>query len=170
MFDILRKHHQAYTWRRCLKRLVTELPLEKHGWKKREKMIVPLWYTCPQFPKCLQKYDKSGYQADDEDLVVTIPPPLQIVASSSRNPTSYSEPAAKKFRRNLRNTQASRQLTEQSHIPCPDDYLADEESVLKSTESKNLSSISSDSEWERLSDFSGSTVSESSEDDSDWEL
>ena len=79
--------------------------------------------------------------------------PLQIVAPSSRNPTSYSEPAAK---------QAARQLKDQSHIP--DDYLADEESVMES------SSISSDSEWERLSDFSGSTVSESSEDDSDWEL
>ena len=134
-------------------------------------MIVPVWYTCPQFPKCLQKYDKSGYQVDDEDLVVTIPPPLhtlQTVASSSRNPTSYL--LQKQFCRNLRNTQASRQLTEQSHIPCPDDYLADDESVLKSTESKNLSSISSDSEWERLSDFSGSTISESSEDDSDWEL
>ena len=104
-------------------------------------MIVPVLYTCPQFPKCFQKYDKSGYQADDEDLVVTIPPPSQIVASSSRNPTSYSEPAAKRFRRNLRDKQASRQLTEQSHIPSPDDYLADEESVLESTEWKNLSSI-----------------------------
>ena len=151
-----------------MKRLVTELPLEKHGWKKREKMVVPVWYTCPQFPKCLQKYDKSGYQADDEDLVVTIPPPSQIVASSSRNPTSYSEPAAKRFRRNLRDKQAARQLTEQSYIP--DDYLADEESVFESTEWKNLRSISSDSEWERLSDFSGSTVCESSEDDSDWKL
>ena len=99
---------------------------------------------------------------DDEDLVVTIPPPLQIVAPSSRNPTSYSEPAAKRFRRNLRDKQAACQLKDQSHIQ--DDYLADEESVMES------SSISSDSEWERLSDFSGSTVSESSEDDSDWEL
>ena len=96
MFDILRKHHQAYTWRRCLERLVSELPLEKYGWKKQEKMIIPVWYTCPQFPKCLQKYDKSGYQADEEDWVVSIPPPVQIIAPSSRNMTPYSEPAAKK--------------------------------------------------------------------------
>ena len=93
---------------------------------------------------------------------------LQKVACSSRNPTSYSEPAAKRFRRNLCDKQAARQLTEQSYIP--DDYLADEESVFESTEWKNLRSISSDSEWERLYDFSGSTVCESSEDDSDWKL
>ena len=32
------------------------------------------------------------------------------------------------------------------------------------------SSIPSESEWEHLSDFSSSTVSESSEDDSEWKL
>ena len=79
---------------------------------------------------------------------------MGIVAPSLQNPTSYSEHAAKRFRRNLRDKQAAR----------PHDNSADEESVMES------SSIPSESEWEHLSDFSSSTVSESSEDDSEWKL
>ena len=54
--DILRKHHQAYIWRRCLQPMVDPLPLEGNGWKMDDDgFVVPVWYTCPQLPPTIQK-------------------------------------------------------------------------------------------------------------------
>ena len=50
-FDILRKHHQAYTWQRCVQALVEPLPLNDNGWKVNDEgLIIPTWYTCSQLP------------------------------------------------------------------------------------------------------------------------
>ena len=39
--DILRKHHQAYTWRRCIERIIVPLPIQKYDWKRVNGVIVP---------------------------------------------------------------------------------------------------------------------------------
>ena len=45
--DILRKHHQAYTWRQCTDSIILRLPYEKYAWQKVNRVIIPLRYTCP---------------------------------------------------------------------------------------------------------------------------
>ena len=45
--DILRKHHQAYTWRRCTDSIILRLPYNKYAWQKVNGVIIPLRYTCP---------------------------------------------------------------------------------------------------------------------------
>ena len=60
--DMLRKHHQAYIWRRCLQHMVDPLPLEGNGWKMDDGFVVPVWYTCPQLPPTIQKKGKKNTQ------------------------------------------------------------------------------------------------------------
>lgn len=55
--DILRKHHQAYTWMRCLEPIVETLSIYEYGWKAGNEGV-PVWYTCPQFPPGNQKRKK----------------------------------------------------------------------------------------------------------------
>ena len=59
--DILRKHHQAYTWMRCLEPIVNTLSLDEYGWQEENGAIIPVWYTCPQFP--LGNRKRKGEQA-----------------------------------------------------------------------------------------------------------
>ena len=68
--DILRKHHQAYIWR-CVKQWIEPLNPEEYGWKKGiHGYLVPVWYTCSQFPPvlCKTRINKmnEGYNTDDE--------------------------------------------------------------------------------------------------------
>ena len=72
---------------------------------------------------------------------------------------SQAEPPSKRFR-SLRNGQSTVAQT----VVTEDDYFADGENALESTDWR-VSSGSS--EWERLSEFSDL---DSSEDDSDWEF
>ena len=64
--DILRKHHQTYTWLRCLEPIVETLPLDEFGWKVDNEVVVPVWYTCPQLPSGESKKRKR----DDHELAV----------------------------------------------------------------------------------------------------
>ena len=42
---------QAYIWHQCTQQMINYPPLtEAWGWKEEETGIVPIWYTCSQFP------------------------------------------------------------------------------------------------------------------------
>ncbi len=164
--DILRKHHQAYTWRRCTERIVTPLPIDKYGWKRVNGVIVPLWYTCPQLPKCLQKYDKSGYVADTEEpagdiaVEIEIPsiPPGEVITLL---PRLDDQPPAKRFRQELR--KRFNQSSVKSAIDGDDEsYCADDEYALESTDWQN-DTTSDSSDWEKLSEFSDTESSSGSD-------
>ena len=172
--DILSKYHQAYTWRRCTERIIIRLPTDKYSWKKfNGVIIVPLWYTCPQLPKCLRKYDKSGYAADNEELPKEIEgtkddrtidieePVIPTERLITLSQLTNVEPPAKRFRQELR-----KRLNQDSVKSARDDdsYSADDEYALESTEWQNDTSDSND--WEKLSEFSDTDSSSGS----DWVL
>ena len=49
--DILRKHLQAYIWKRCVDPWIEPLNPLDYGWKRNEHgFFVPLWYMCQQLP------------------------------------------------------------------------------------------------------------------------
>ena len=156
--DILRKHYQAFIWRRCTEATITPLDVEKYGWRVTDGCVTPVWYTCPQLPKCLRKYDKSGYDADNEDQFLQPPnievvEPVVLIIAPSNRPTDPNEPPSKKVRRERR-TGLPRRENE-------DAYSADDECA-----SVQQNSDSSESDWE-LSD--SSVVDSSDNSDPDWE-
>ena len=136
-------------------------------------IIVPLWYTCPQLPKCLRKYDKSGYAADNEELPKEIEgtkddrtidieePVIPTERLITLSQLTNVEPPAKRFRQELR-----KRLNQDSVKSARDDdsYSADDEYALVSTEWQNDTSDSND--WEKLSEFSDTDSSSGS----DWVL
>ena len=130
-----------------------------------------MWYTCPQLPKSLQKYDKSGNVADteepDTDIEATIgdieEPPINTERPDTSTEASFLgtqetvvEPPAKRFRQNF-----FQKLVKNS-------YFADDEYALESTAWQNDTS-GSFSDWERLSKFSD-TGMDPMDDVSGWEL
>ena len=160
-YDILRKHHQAYIWRHCTEPTILQLPFQQYGWQKVGGCLMPIWYTCPQLPKCLRKYDKSGYDAEIEDPfpapTIEFVEPVALIVESSSDP----EPPGKRFRRNLRESQS----TSKDEDP----YCADDEAALENTSwSWPNFSESSESDWNKLSSSSGMDSSDDTE-DPDWE-
>ena len=143
-YDILRKHHQAFVWKRCLNDIIEPLPLSENGWKVCNDIVLPIWYECSQLPPHIGKRDKPRPTAVPENDVV----------SSSEFPKALEDteviqvgPPAKRCR--LRKVQRD---TCSSNSRLGKDYF-------------DVSEYESDSsEWERLSDFSSSDSS----DDSDW--
>ena len=139
--------------------------LHKYRWQGVNGVIVPLRCTCPQLPKCLQKYDKSGYVADTEEPVgeiaveIEIPsiPPGEVITLP---PRVDDPPPAKRFRQELR--KRFNQSSVQSAIDDDDEsYCTDDEYALESTDWKNDTSDSSD--WEKLSEFSDTESSSGSD-------
>ena len=53
--NVLRKYHKAYTWMRCLLPNAESLRLENFGWKEKDGLNVPVWYTCSQVPTLSRK-------------------------------------------------------------------------------------------------------------------
>ena len=56
--DVLRKHHQAYTWKRSLDQYIDPLPLHENGWNE-EGDLIPVWYTYKQLPLSLRQKTRS---------------------------------------------------------------------------------------------------------------
>ena len=69
-YYILRTHHLAFIWKRCLYAIVVPLPLNENGWKEDNVIVVPIWYKCSQLPPSTNKKNKSGYIADVEDVTM----------------------------------------------------------------------------------------------------
>ena len=46
--------------------LVPYINALKNGWKKRDNVLVPLWFIGPQFPPSVAKKRYDGYEANDE--------------------------------------------------------------------------------------------------------
>ena len=90
-------------------------------------MMVLVSYTCPQVPKCLQKCDKSGYEADDDNRNPSAETDLKKDDCIETPPVLLSEPPAKKFRRSLRNKQTALNYNE-------DPYNAEDDFFLEKTE------------------------------------
>ena len=107
----------------------------------------------------MQKYCKSGYEADDDD------DRNASAETNSKNddnidslPLLLSEATAKIFHRSLRNKQTAMNYSKDPHN-------ADSELFLEVTGQQNVSSDFS--HWERLPEFSDM---DSASDDADWEL
>ena len=54
-YYILRTHHLAFIWKRCLYAIVVPLPLNENGWKEDNGIVVPIWYKCSQLPPSMNK-------------------------------------------------------------------------------------------------------------------
>ncbi|KAG1648069.1 hypothetical protein GQR58_030110 [Nymphon striatum] len=60
---------QAYIWHQCTQQMIDYPPLNKTwGWKEEEVGIVPVWYTCSQFPPNNNQLDTDS--SDDEGAEV----------------------------------------------------------------------------------------------------
>lgn len=147
MHDILWKHHQAYTWRYCADRFGIRLPFLKFGWKIHEKIMVLVWYTCPQLLECLRKYDKSEYETDNDETIHE-----KIIALKLHLPSRWNN-HPKKLYCSLQSKLQWRSVRCRPWI------------FLENTEWQNVSIDSSN--WEGLSEFSGMDISS---DGPDWEL
>ena len=157
-YDILRKHHQAYTWRRCTEPLIQPLPYNECGWEKIGDTIRPICYTSAQLPPCLHKYDKSGYQADTDSLRNDAGAVTDTGTTKDKH-SSVESPPSKRSRMSLTDrtkTMKSKNTDE------ADGYLADGEYALDNMDWQIDSNDSS--EWEHLSEFSDF---DSNDDDSD---
>ena len=133
--------------------IIRSFDLEKYGWRVVDGCFTPVWYTCPQLPKCLRKYNKSDYDADIEDpflqplSVEIIEPVVLIVGQAAPDP---NEPPSKKVRRGKRLQTASNE----------DTYCADDECAPEVTSQQ---SDSSESDWD------SSVIDSSDNTDPDWE-
>ena len=74
--DILRKHHQAYTWKRSIDQYIDPLPLNENGWNEEEGDLIPVWYTCKQLPLSLRQ--KTRPSTKDTDLMNEITLPVEV--------------------------------------------------------------------------------------------
>ena len=65
-----RSNLQAYIWKQCLQQDIYYPTPKKHGWQQTDEGLVPVWFTCSQFPPSLgrkpPKKSKCGEEADDE--------------------------------------------------------------------------------------------------------
>lgn len=66
-----RSNLQTYIWRQCLKQNIDYPPPEDNGWQQSDDGLVPVWFSCSQFPPSLHRRrrgkSKSGEEADDEN-------------------------------------------------------------------------------------------------------
>ena len=123
-------------------------------------MIRPIWYTSPQLPPCLHKYDKSGYQADTHSLIDVS---TVVDAGTTKQKQSSVEPLpSKRFRMSLRDRTKPTKL---KNVDESDGSMADGEYALDNMDWQNDSDDDS-SKWEHLSEFSDSSYNDV---DSDWE-
>ena len=138
--DILRKHHQAYYWLRCLDSMLDTLPFTEYGWQKVNNTIVPIWYNCPQFPPSNKKRKR-------------------VEESGNKTNSDVIEPPKKQTKSNIDSSaQIIPQFTE-----------VDNSGELEYDQSDNFDTSHNDDdddEWEHFSDFSPTDNSS----DSDWEL
>ena len=146
-YDILRKHHQAFVWKRCLNDIIEPLPLNENGWKVCNDIVLPIWYTCSQLPPHIGKKDKSRRMAVLESDVVSSSDFVEVLENTE---VIRVGPPAKRSR--LYKATSVQKATCSSKSRTGKDYF-------DASEFENDSS-----EWERLSDFSSSDSS----DDSDW--
>ena len=147
-FDILRKHYQSFIWRKCLEPHIECLPLNENGWKECDDNIVPVWYICSQLPPSMSKNDKSGYQADME---VDAEWDGEICNDFAQPPLKRSRECGKRSIRTVLPKQKARTTVDKKSLANVVNFAdSDEDSR----------------EWERLSDFCLSDLS----DESDWEL
>ena len=140
--DVLRKHHQAYTWKRSLDQYIDPLPLHENGWNEEEGDLIPVWYTCKQLPPLRQKTRSVTKDSNliNENEEITLPIDVDKFIEEEEPPNKRSKP--------------SENVTE---------------SVTREIENEGKSDSENEeiSDWERLSDFDSSDSSDSS-DDPDW--
>ena len=136
---LYRAHYQAYMWNMCMRWSIPHIDYLQNGWKKSADMLVPLWFTEPQFPPSVTKKKYDGYDADDEK-------------SRKRKDTSSSR--GRMFRKKL-NT--SSMINTNCGL---NDERNDEMEIMVSSSSI----FEKESDWEHFSEFSESLESS----DSDW--
>jgi hypothetical protein len=65
-----RSNLQAYIWKQCLKQDIDYPTPEDNGWQQTDDGLVPVWFSCSQFPPSLcrkpRRKSKCGEEADDE--------------------------------------------------------------------------------------------------------
>lgn len=65
-----RSNLQACIWKQCLKQGIDYPPPEDNGWQQSDDGLIPVWFSCPQFPPSLcrkhPRKSKSGEEIDDE--------------------------------------------------------------------------------------------------------
>ena len=160
-FDILRKHHQAYTWKRCLQALVEPLPLNDNGWKVNDEgLIIPIWYTCSQLPPGMCKKGhvtgRKGKSSKSRRREF-----LNLVKSSCEPPTKRGRGSEESVPLEMREDEQMIEMTDADNIS---DVGFDNIVSLSELEEEE----EGQSDWEHLSEFGDSTSDSSS--DSDWTL
>ncbi len=63
-------HYQVYFWKRCDEINIEIIPFANYGWRwcKKQKLVVPIWFTGDQLPPSLQKKrHKNANKADEAD-------------------------------------------------------------------------------------------------------
>ena len=120
-----------------------------------------MWYTCPQLPKCLHKYDKSGYVANEplqlEEIDHDIENEEPLVAPGNvitLQPRTNDEPPGKRFRLD------ARRRYQNSATDDDESYCADDENVLDNIDWQQESESD---DWERHSEFSDTESSSGSD-------
>ena len=137
--DILRKHHQAYTWMRCLEPNVETLPPENFGWKEKDGSIVPVWYTCPKLPTVSRKRKKQAAPA-------TCKPKRMKVNEGSGS--QMTQEVHKELTEPQKEIIENDGMTPVDRLPNPDE--------------EDDASDSDEDEWEHLSEFSDDSSSDDS--------
>lgn len=61
---------QTRIWKQCLNKDIDYPPPEDNGWQESDEGLIPVWFSCSQFPPSLcrkpPRKSKSGEEADDE--------------------------------------------------------------------------------------------------------
>ena len=61
---------QTYIWKQCTEQDIDYPTPENNGWQQTDNGLVPVWFTCNQFPPSLSRKpprkSKCGEEADDE--------------------------------------------------------------------------------------------------------
>ena len=65
-----RSNLQSYIWKQCLQKDIVYPTPENNGWQLTDDGLIPVWFSCSQFPPSLSrkppKKSKCGEEADDE--------------------------------------------------------------------------------------------------------
>ena len=65
-----RSNSRTYIWKQCTEQDIDYPTPENNGWQQTDNGLVPVWFTCNQFPPSLSRKpsrkSKCGEEADDE--------------------------------------------------------------------------------------------------------
>ena len=124
--------------------IIDALPLEKGGWKESNGTILPVWYTCTQFPPIDKGHKRVINEPTSGKISTDEPDCVQLDKTQS----SYVCQSTSENLSNQSNVNNDNEV---------DEFDENDEGWIYET----------DEEWEHLSDFD--LTDDSCSDDSDWE-